>query len=112
MLIKIRTSADIPSSEITPEAVYRSRRDFIRVAAAGAVGAMAGTVLACGDDGVQGQATPGAFAGVKRNPGFTVDEKTDPITDYELITTYNNYYEFGTRKNQPSQNANTLKVKP
>ena len=112
MLIKIRTSADIPSSEITPEAVYRSRRDFIRVAAAGTVGAVAGTLLAGGDDGVLGQATPGDFAGIKRNPGFTVDEKTDPITAYELITTHNNYYEFGTRKNQPSQNAHTLKVKP
>jgi hypothetical protein len=29
MVIKIRTSADLPYSEVTPESIYRSRRDFI-----------------------------------------------------------------------------------
>jgi hypothetical protein len=50
MLIKIRTSADLPYSEVTPEALYRSRRDFIRTTAAGAIGAIAATVVGCGPD--------------------------------------------------------------
>ncbi len=46
MLIKIRTSADLPYSDVTPEAVYRSRREFIAAAAVGAVGAVAGGLAA------------------------------------------------------------------
>jgi len=112
MLIRIKTSADIPSSEITPEHVYRSRRDFIRVAAAGAVGAVAGTVLSGGGGGVDAQASLAALPNAKRNSAFVVDETVDPLTSYEQITTYNNYYEFGTRKSQPAQNAHILKVRP
>lgn len=38
MIIKSKQSCDLPFSEVTPEAMYRSRRDFIRTATAGAVG--------------------------------------------------------------------------
>jgi sulfoxide reductase catalytic subunit YedY len=112
MVIKIRTSADIPSSEITPEHVYRSRRDFMRVAVAGAVGAAAGTLLAGGG---QACAQAGALAplpNAKRNPAFVTDEKIDPLSTYEQITTYNNYYEFGGRKDDPARYAGRLTVKP
>src|SRR5690606_10880756 len=44
MLIKIRTGREIPSSEITPESVYRSRRDFMRLSGQAALG-MAGSNL-------------------------------------------------------------------
>jgi methionine sulfoxide reductase catalytic subunit len=110
MLIKIKTLADIPSSEITPEHIYRSRREFMKVAAAGAVGAVTGVMLS---DTACAQAPTGlaALSG-KPNPNFVVDEKSDPLNTYEQITTYNNYYEFGTRKNQPAQYAHTLRVKP
>src|SRR5215510_2865288 len=97
MLIRIKTLADIPSSEIKPKHVYRSRRELMKTATAGAVGALTGALLtdiACAQ-------TPTGLAerpNVARNPKFTVDEKFDPLNTYEQITTYNNYYEFGTRK--------------
>ena len=90
---------DIPSSEITPESVYLNRRHFLRLGAAGAVGA---TIGACtpengaADDG-QTSAAPG-------------QEKPN---EYEHITTYNNFYEFGTDKDDPSKNApGLLRTKP
>ena len=44
MLIKPKRPWDLPYSEVTPEAVYHSRREFIKVAAAGAIGAVATSV--------------------------------------------------------------------
>jgi len=113
MIIKTRTSADIPSSEITPEEVYWSRRDFMRVATAGTIGAAAGVLLVGGDAASCAQVpTTPALAHVTRNPAFVVDEKVDPVTSYSQITTFNNYYEFGTDKSDPAANAGRLKVKP
>src|SRR6185295_7885432 len=113
MLIRIKTSADVPSSEITPEHIYRSRRDFIKVAAAGAVGAVAGALVTGTETAAQGQAPALAtLPNALENTAFSVDEKVDPLTSYEQISSFNNYYEFGTRKSQPAQNAHTLIVKP
>ncbi len=102
MLIKSRTSTDIRSSEITPEPVYQSRRDFLRVAAAGAIGAAACGPL--GDD-VSAQA---ALPNVKPSPLST----TERPTPWDDLTTYNNFYEFGTQKSDPARYAHELKVKP
>jgi sulfoxide reductase catalytic subunit YedY len=74
------------------------------------VGAVTTSLLA---DTACAQAPAGlASLNAKSNQAFQVNEKVDPVTGYELITTYNNYYEFGTRKSQPAENAHTLKVKP
>ena len=109
MIIKIRTSADLPYSEVTPESVYRSRRDFMKAAATGAAGVAAGLALpsiAC--------AAPQnnlAALTAKKSP-FGVDPEVDPLNTFEQITSYNNYYEFGTNKGDPGRNAHTLTTKP
>jgi methionine sulfoxide reductase catalytic subunit len=77
----------IPSSEITPEALYRSRRSFLGASAA--LGAAA-LLSACG---VRTASTPAAAPADGR-----VDELGDPANSFEQITTYNNYYEFTTDK--------------
>lgn len=102
MVIKIGQPFDIRSSEITPEPVYRSRRDFMKVAAAGAIGA-----VACGPLGedLSAQAT---LPNVKPSP-LSTNEK--PHT-WEQLTQYNNFYEFGTNKSDPARYANRLTVKP
>ena len=111
MMIKIKTSADIPSSEITPEHLYRSRRDFLRVATAGVVGAATGAWTA-GVDARQASLL-GALAPLSaRKSAFTVDEKVDKIGTYDQITQYNNYYEFTTEKTEVWRLAPTLKTKP
>ncbi len=102
MVIKIGQPFDIRSSEITPEPVYRSRRDFMKVAAVGAIGA-----VACGPMGedLSAQAT---LPNVKPSP-LSTNEK--PHT-WEQLTQYNNFYEFGTNKSDPARYANRLTVKP
>ena len=103
MIIKIGDAHPIRSSEITPEGVYRSRRDFMKVAALGAIGAVA----ACGpmDEALSAQA---AIPNVKPSP-FSTTER--PHT-WEQLTTYNNFYEFGTNKSDPAEEAHRLTVKP
>src|SRR5262245_51594773 len=113
----IKRPSDIRSSEITDKSVYVNRRAFIRAAMAAAGAAAAG--LACGAPGDAGAAAdlagsqPAAphgrkFENVKQSPLST----TEKANTWEQITTYNNYYEFGTRKNQPAQLAHTLQPSP
>jgi sulfoxide reductase catalytic subunit YedY len=109
MLIRVKTSVDIPSSEITPEHVYRSRREFMRVTVAGAIGAVAGAKWIAGRDDEAVLAQGAALPTIKSTSYIAADEK--PNT-YEQITTYNNYYEFGTRKSDPGNYAGPLKVTP
>lgn len=104
MVTKLQRSWDIRSSEITPEAVYRSRRDFLATAAAAAVGAAAG--LGSGTVAAQGNLAPLAAT---RNAQYVAPGK---VNSYQDITTYNNFYEFGLDKSDPSQHAHALTVKP
>jgi sulfoxide reductase catalytic subunit YedY len=90
----IRRPADIASSEITPETVYVDRRRFLGMAAsAGAATLMPGTLAACkpADGGQQPQ------------------EKLTPLED---VTSYNNFYEFGTDKGDPARNARNFRTRP
>lgn len=103
----LRKTPDIRWSEITDKSLYLRRREFIQAAAAGMVGAAAGTL------GVpQAEAAP-SWPRVKvpsfAKTSFGTGEK---VNAYEDITTYNNFYEFGTEKEDPSNNASTLKTKP
>jgi sulfoxide reductase catalytic subunit YedY len=99
------------SSEITPRAVYEGRRDLLKLMAGGAAGAaLAG--FASRDAGAQTvrpnklAPLPGAKSAV---PGAI---SMDKLTDYKDVSTYNNYYEFGTDKADPAKNAGTLKTRP
>ena len=91
----IRRPYDIKPSEITGETLYRDRREFIRAAAAlAAAGGLAAAGLLA-----PGQAHSAAkFADLKKGP-FATDET---LTAFESITNYNNYYEFGTDKEDPA----------
>ena len=109
MIIKIKTSADVPSSEITPESVYHSRREFMK---AGVIGAT-GLATAAAFGGIE---TP-LFAQAKsyaapQNPKFIADPKVDKPNTFEEISSYNNFYEFGTRKTDPAQYASKMAVSP
>jgi len=103
----IRKDPGIPSSEITAEHLYYSRRAFMRTAAGVVAGAAAaGTVSACGmgDDAL----AQTGFANLGRS-GFSTSEKQNT---FEEITTYNNFYEFGTDKSDPARYAGRMKVSP
>jgi sulfoxide reductase catalytic subunit YedY len=104
----IRSGNPIPSSEITPKEVFLNRRRFMAGAAAAGAGIAAAGSLAR----MISPATT-AFAGEKLTtvPGkFTTTG--EQLTPYNKVTTYNNYYEFGTQKDQPAKNAHTLQTRP
>lgn len=96
----IRTFKDIPSSEITPPEIYRERRRFMQGMGMLAAGAALGVA-------------PESHAGVKldgvRSSAYTVN---DALTPYKAVTTYNNFYEFGTGKDDPADHAGSLKTRP
>jgi len=99
------------SSEITPQAVYEQRRDFLKLMATGAAGA---GLAAWAGRGAQAQTVaPGKLA---RLPGARSSVSgataTDKLTPYRDVTTYNNYYEFGTDKSDPARTAGTLRSRP
>jgi methionine sulfoxide reductase catalytic subunit len=107
MLIKRRS--DIPSSEITDKKLYLNRREFIRATTGTAVAAATGVL------GAEAflQAAPPAQHGrklenVKKSP-LSTDEK---LNTWDQITTYNNYYEFGTDKDSPAMTSRNFKTEP
>ena len=105
----IKRPADIPSSEITDKKLYLNRREFIGATAATTAAVAAGVL---GTEAFVAAATPAPHGrkleNVKKST-FSVDEK---VNKWEEITTYNNYYEFGTDKDSPSMLARRLKPEP
>ena len=91
----IRSAADIPSSEITPEAQYVNRRDFLGRAAGALAAASVG----------------GALAGALPRDAQAQGDDDKP-TPYEDVTTYNNFYEFGTDKADPAETSKGFKTRP
>ncbi len=104
----IRKPDDIKSSEITDKKRYLNRRRFIQAAGLGAAGIGSGLLL------------PAMFGNMdeahaaKKLEGFTkgkfgTDEPQTPLKD---ITSYNNFYEFGTDKGDPKRHSGSLKTRP
>src|SRR5690554_4081545 len=98
-------SARIASSEITPEAVYLERRRLLQAAVAlGVVGL--GTALAEGTEAVGSEQKSLQYT---RNARYSLNE---PANSYKDITTYNNFYEFGSDKGDPAANSGRFKPTP
>jgi methionine sulfoxide reductase catalytic subunit len=117
MLIKTRNSAFIhpTPSEITPAHTYQTRRDVMRLAATGVAGAAVAS-WASRDALAQASAMvphPGKLAALASSKSSVAGAVTmEKLTDYKDASTYNNFYEFGTDKADPAQNAHTLKTTP
>jgi methionine sulfoxide reductase catalytic subunit len=104
MLIK-RPAAMFPS-EITSRDLYLNRREFMQASAA--LGAAVG--LAAAGLGLSGTARAGTkLPDVRKSALSTTGEDLTPLKD---VTTYNNYYEFGTGKDDPSETAHKLRTRP
>ncbi|VAW82613.1 Protein-methionine-sulfoxide reductase catalytic subunit MsrP [hydrothermal vent metagenome] len=94
----IKKSCDLTDADVTPYEIYQQRRHFLKtgIAAAAGIGfpwlSQAGIAL--------GKVTPGPFG---------TDEDQTPYKD---VTTYNNFYEFGTSKSAPAIRAQKLKTDP
>ncbi|MGD9843301.1 MAG: protein-methionine-sulfoxide reductase catalytic subunit MsrP [Steroidobacteraceae bacterium] len=103
MLIHRHSSADVARilpSEITPESAYLNRRDLLKSAVA------AGLISSIGWQAATAATQKLTFT---KNAEFSVTEK--PNT-YEEITNYNNFYEFGTDKDDPARYSGNFKPTP
>src|SRR4051794_13202465 len=104
----IKKPADIRYSEITPKNVYLNRRNFI--AAAGAVGiGLAATKLIPDMLSPETNALGGTKLQFSKSPMSTTGEE---LTPYKDVTSYNNFYEFGTSKDEPAIEAKNFKTSP
>ena len=83
----------IKYSEITPEKIYNRRREFIK-----RFGITTGSLII-------GQ-------NIINTANASTNNLEKKITEYRYITTYNNYYEFGTRKSDPAEKSQNFKTKP
>ncbi len=110
MLIKRHPNGiDIPfESEITPRAVFESRRAFIQKIAAGSIAGGAMLEMATREAFAATPAT-GQKLTANPNPSYVV---LDKATSYKDATTYNNFYEFGTDKSSPAKYAPAMKTRP
>lgn len=104
----IKRAAEIKSSEITDEQIYQGRRAFLRTGSGLALAAAAGVAF-------PGLMLPREAAArvellnINKNPGFSTEETPNSFKD---ITRYNNFYEFGTGKEDPARHAHSLKTDP
>jgi len=105
----IKRPADIPSSEITDRKVYVNRREFLRAATGTAAIAAAGAI---GGEALLQAQTPAPHGMKLQNVKAGSFSTTEKPNSWEHITTYNNYYEFGTSKDEPAFNAHRLKPAP
>ena len=84
----IGKSSDIKPREITDERLFWGRREWLASVGAGMAG-LALPSIACAQA-----------------------KETDKLTPYDAVTGYNNFYEFGTDKEDPARNAGTLRPRP
>jgi methionine sulfoxide reductase catalytic subunit len=95
--MKNRIAANIPTSEITPRELFYDRRRFMQMAAGASAALLTAQVFA----------TEKLSAGTSSAYGLT-----DKLTPLEDVTRYNNFYEFGTGKEDPARLAGGLKTRP
>ena len=104
MLIKISKSSDLTESDVTDELVYQERRKFIKSSTSlTALTLMPALSLM----------SPISLSKLNFGNAIQSDYSTnDELTPIDAITSYNNFYELGSDKGDPKQNAHHLKVKP
>ena len=92
----IKNKKDLTENDVTDQTIYENRRNFMKTTAG--IGIAAVTGLPISQLLAKGPVSP-----------YSTDEK---LTDYKDITTYCNFYEFGTGKSDPAENAHTLVTSP
>src|SRR5712671_351433 len=98
----IKKAPDILSSEIMTKGAYMRRRDFLTSTGA------AVAALATGAFGAE----VAPATGDKLTVATRMITTSDPPTTYNAVTTYNNFYEFGSDKSDPAKDSKNFKPKP
>lgn len=103
----IKKPDDIRSSEITDESIYLQRRKFIK----GVVNTSIAGALVSAVPGLALAREKNEYKTLKntRPSQYSTDEE---LTPFEDVTHYNNFYEFGTSKEDPAENSGKFKPRP
>jgi methionine sulfoxide reductase catalytic subunit len=104
----IKKVVDIRSSEITPKSLYLNRRSFLAGAALAGTAAAAGFRLRKVVSPSEAALAGNKINGIQKSPFST----SETITPYKDVTHYNNYYEFGTEKDEPAELAKNFRTRP
>jgi methionine sulfoxide reductase catalytic subunit len=88
----------IAPSEITPRELFNDRRRFMQLAVGASLSALLPDSVLAGEQ----------LANVKKS----TDKLSEELTPYKDVISYNNFYEFGTGKEDPARNAGSLKTRP
>lgn len=102
----LRRASNIRSSEITDERTYLSRREFAKTLSGAVLGPLAGAAAAALSSHPALAQAP--LTDTVRSPLST----SEPTTPFEYVTGYNNFYEFGFDKEDPSRHAGKMRIKP
>lgn len=116
MIIKQKDKSLPLSSEITAESIYLNRRQLIAAATAGG---LAGNLIVPAQAGLaypMATERPDAPVLIRRKilarQTAMVNPIKDSLTPFDAVTHYNNFYEFGTAKEDPSRLAGSIKISP
>ena len=104
----IRQAPDIKPSEITPESVFRGRREFLRKAGVAGMGLMAGTGCTAEESAPEDPGSLTRLNVVSGSP-FSTDAEPNSLED---IMSYCNFYEFGLDKQDPARLSGDFKPRP
>jgi sulfoxide reductase catalytic subunit YedY len=110
MLTKRLRGWELPESAATPEHLFHQRRRLIQGLAIGPILLAGGAGLWRAAAAQHAEPTTELYP-VQRNPRYRLDERIPELSDERLVTTYNNFYEFGSHK-QISKAAQALEIRP
>jgi sulfoxide reductase catalytic subunit YedY len=108
MLLRIKRGWELPERAATSETIYHDRRRLVQAMALGPLLAAGGTFVPARLAGAQEVDPSILLYPVKRNEAYSLDR---PVSDEDLVTTYNNFYEFGSHK-RISKLAQRLPIRP
>jgi len=117
MLIKQKLASDVRPSEITPQTLFKARRQFLRTAVISGLGFAAGSIAPPAFALASRQSTEPELPdlpelqGVVESP-WSLKTLGEEATPYKSIVTYNNFYEFGNGKGQPAKYSSEFKTTP
>ena len=104
---------DLPSSEVTPRGIYEDRRRLLKLLAGGTAGAALASWASRDAMAQAGAQRPNKLAALPGSRSSVAGAMTmEKLTPYQDVTSYNNFYEFGTDKSDPFENAHSLKTRP
>lgn len=103
----------LQDNQVTPESVFRARRQIVKAMGLGAIGASIPGYVQAGLFDLFGEQPKSSF--ITTPLTFQPNQRYgsgEVLTPFDKVTTHNNFYEFGTSKQDPVDNAQHFKVDP